>query len=618
MIRRILGFINEKILFFLFLGDLGLIIFSLGLSFYLRFEGNLPVSYLKDFIIIMPLFVTVKIIFNYLNGLYKFIWSYVGLPEVLKILKSSAYSFLVITIIIFFFKGIGLFGRFPRSILFIDFFICFIFVSGLRLLKRIYISFIEKSFYVKERSLVVGAGNAGSQLLRSIKTMENANYTVLGFIDDDKAKKGSTIGDVEVLGCRSDIPRLVKALDIKTVFIAIPSAHGDVIKETVQFIRNAGVTSIKIIPSIAELIDGKVRLGDIRSISAADLLGRRIIKPDFANVAEKIKDKNVLVTGAAGSIGSEICRQIIKLSPRSLIALDQNETGIFNLLSRIKEENKEIVCRGVVGDVRDAYKINNVFDTFKPNLVFHAAAYKHVPLMEEFPEEAVKTNIFGTINLLEVSEKNKIERFVLISTDKAVSPNSVMGATKRIAEMAVCDFNKKHKGVFAAVRFGNVLESRGNAYEIFSRQIQERKEITITDPDMGRYIMTIAEAVSLVLQAASLHEGSLFVMDMGQEINMVDFAKDLIRLSGFEPDKDIPIVFTGKRPGEKTHEVPLRSIEKARATKYKDIFVVDLDETPGALNLGDSLNNLRQIAEKNPSREAFVKIFKDMIPDYKG
>ncbi len=595
--------------FLLVLIDIIVILVSLFIAFLLRFEGNIPL-HLGRFINIALIFILAKIIIFYYLGLYRISFRYVGLPEILNIARAHIFSLCVLGIIILIFRDTRFLYGFPRSIIFIDFFISFLTVSSLRLYKRTYYLMTRKMALGGERVLIVGAGDAGEQLLRNINETKNCRFMPVGFIDDNLAKKGLAIHGVKILGSRNEIPAIVKRFNTEVVIIAMPSASSGIIRETVDYVRKAGITKIKILPPLIELIDGRVGVKDIRDMDIVNLLGRPEIKIDTQLIASYLKDKVIMVTGAAGSIGAELCRQILRYAPKRLIALDQDETGIFNLDNKLKQHN--ITC--MVGNIQDIRKIEQLFRQFSPQIIFHAAAYKHVPLMEVYPEEAVKTNILGTRIVAEAALKYSAEKFVFISTDKAVVPTSVMGVTKRIAEIFIRQLNQNSKTRFLAVRFGNVLDSRGNMLEIFRQQIMERKEVTITDPEMERYLMTTTEAVLLVLEATASKESAIFALDMGKLVKVLDFAREVIRLYGYEPDKDIPIVFTGKRPGEKLYEELVSPQEHVLNTEHAKIFMVREEENNLRPTFIKRMEELIDLAQKGASRQEIISLARQLIP----
>ncbi|MGB9743319.1 MAG: polysaccharide biosynthesis protein [Minisyncoccales bacterium] len=569
--RRIL-----KLILFL-LTDTGLIISSVFLAFLLRFEGIIPERYWINIegIICFALLITLPVF--YFFRLYHFTWAYVSTAELMALSKATSLSFLLLTALYFVLREQPVFSGFPRSTLFLTYFFIFVLTGGLRFAKRLYLQFFRPSKTEKERTLIVGAGDAGEQILRSILSSRDSVYLPVGFVDDHPAKQGILIHNLEVLGRIKDIPAIVKKYQIETLIIALPSVRSYIIRQAVEMGRKAGLKKIKIIPSIHEIINGRVSFQQLREVNVGDLLGRDHLSLEEDLIAQFIEGKRILVTGAAGSIGSELCRQIAKFKPSLLILLDQDETGIFNLTEELEDIFPKIKKQSLVADIKDKDKIEQIFQEFKPEIVFHAAAYKHVPLMEENPDIAIKNNIFGAKTVVEAALNNEVEKFIFISTDKAINPTSVMGATKRVGEMICQAFNQQEKTKFISVRFGNVLDSRGNVIALFSEKIKKREPIEITHPEMKRYFMITSEACLLVLQAAVMGRGGeVFVLDMGNPIKIIDLAKEMIRLSGLEPDKDIPIVFTEPRPGEKLFEEILTAEEGTVATKHQKIFIAKL------------------------------------------
>ena len=423
------------------------------------------------------------------------------------------------------------------------------------------------------------------------------------------------IHGVKVMGKIDDIPRIIKEQRIESMIVALPSADSFVIRKAVEQARKAGIKNIKIVPTLTEIVDGKVSIADLKELKIEDLLGREPISFDFEAIRKFIQDKKILITGAAGSIGSELCRQIAKFKPGLLIALDQDETGIFNIAQEMKSQFPGLKFETIIGDILDKEKMEYVFEKFRPQIVFHAAAYKHVPLMEAHPDEAVKNNIFGTKTIAELAVKFGTEKFVFISTDKAVNPTSVMGATKRVGEMICQSLNKEGSCRFVAVRFGNVLDSRGSVIPVFKEQIKKGGPVRVTHPEMKRYFMMIQEACLLVMQAAEMGKGGeVFVLDMGKPIKIIDLARELIRLSGLEPDKDIPIVFSGPRPGEKFFEDILTAEEGTEATHRDRIFIAKLAEVDKE-KLESQLSRLKEVLHQR-NKEAIIKMLEEMVPSF--
>ena len=609
---------TNRILFFL-TADILLIVLSVFLAFLLRFEGEIPFWYWQEQILQNQVLLTLIFCLPifYFFRLYSFSWRYVSANELISLLKALILSFIFLSISLFVLKS---FKGFPRSTLFISYFLIFIFTGGLRLSKRIYLELFKSKRAEKEmeRTLIVGAGDAGEQILRSILASKKSSYLPIGFVDDNSAKQGITIHGLKVLGKIDDIPLVVQAQDVKkgTMIIALPSAGSQTIKKAVELGRKAGLKKIKIVPPIGEIINGEVSLRNIREIQVDDLLGREPIKLNTAVIETFIKGKNVLITGAAGSIGSELSRQTAKFKPSLILLLDQDETGIFNISKELKAKFSYLKIQSLICDIRDERKIGQIFENFKPKIVFHAAAYKHVPLMEKHPDEAVKNNILGTNIIAEASLKNGVEKFIFISTDKAVNPTSVMGATKRVGEMICQTLNQENLTRFISLRFGNVLDSRGSVIPIFREQIKKGGPVEITHPEMKRYFMTTSEACLLVMQAGAAGQGGeVFVLDMGKPIKILDLAKEMIRLYDFEPDKDIPIVFTGPRPGEKFFEEVLTAEEGTIATQHQKIFRAKLSLIEKR-KIDESLEELREAVKKPESKE-IIDILKILIPSFK-
>ncbi len=609
---------KTRLLFFL-LADIFFIIISIWLAFLLRFDGRIPNQYFAGTIqgmVILTLIFCVPIF--YFFKLYSFSWSYVSIQELISLLKASILSFLFSGVSILILRDSTWFSGFPRSILFISYFLIFLFCGGIRFSKRIYLEVFGGGIKAeKERTLIVGAGDAGEQILRSILVSKNSFYLPVGFVDDNPTKQGERIHGLKVLGEINDIPQIVERYQIEEMIIALPSAGSKAIKRAVEMGRKAGLRKIKVVPSITEIINGEVSLGNLREVQVEDLLGREPVSLDTKSIENFIQNKTVLITGAAGSIGSELCRQIAKFNPSLLLMLDQDETGIFNISRELEDKFPRLKTSSIIADIQDEEKISQIFSKFHPKIIFHAAAYKHVPLMEVHPDEAVKNNIFGTKIVAEMAIKYRAEKFVFISTDKAVNPTSVMGATKRVGEMICQVLNKKNVTKFVSVRFGNVLDSRGSVIPIFREQIKKGGPVEVTHPEMKRYFMITPEACLLVMQAGAMGQGGeVFVLDMGEPIKILDLAKEMIRLSGFEPDKDIPIVFTQPRPGEKFFEEILTAEEGTIATKHQQIFMAKLSEIDEE-KLTQGLKRLREAVIKKPNREEIINILKQIVPSYK-
>lgn len=465
------------------------------------------------------------------------------------------------------------------------------------------------------RVLIIGAGCAGEMVVKELEKNPQLNKKAVAIIDDDITRIGDQVSGVDIVGTRNSILKIVKLYKIDEIIFSIANISKKGKKEIIDICKNTNC-KIKTIPGIYEIIDGKVDIKQVRDVEIEDLLGREPIEVDFNLMGSYIQDSTILVTGAGGSIGSELCRQIANIRPKKLIMLDNYENNLYSIQQElIRKYGDSIKMIAVVASIREQKRIEKIFDKYRPEVVFHAAAHKHVPLMENSPGEAIKNNIFGTLNVAMLSSKYNVKRFLLISTDKAVNPTNVMGATKRAAEMIIQSLNEESKTEFVAVRFGNVLGSNGSVIPLFKKQIEEGGPVTVTHPKIIRYFMTIEEAVGLVIQAGGMAKGGeVFVLDMGEPVKILDLAKNLIRLSGFEPDVDIKIVFTGLRPGEKLYEELLMSEEGLLDTKHKKIFIgrpIDFDKN----DLQKYLIELRNIVLEEED-ELMEQAMKNLVPTF--
>lgn len=599
------------------LTDAAIIALSLWLAFLLRFDGVIPPRYLSMLRLLIPLAVGVKLPVFSVFRIYRFSWAYMGLEELFVVFLSCIVSSLALAALLFVLHNWPPLAGFPRSTLAIDFAFTLIGMGGTRLSRRTLRHLQSARNAVssgKRKVLIVGAGEAGEQLVHNLKRDVKADLWPVGFIDDDPRKQGLLIHGVPVLGPRDRLPEIMRLRGIDSVIIAMPSAPPRVIRETVELARKGGAKEIKIIPFLSELYTGEVKVSDARDIRPEDVLPREPVSIDFRSIEQFLKGKKVLVTGAAGSIGSELCRQILRFSPAQLLALDFDETGLFHLEMELSRLFPDGNVKTLVASVRDKQRISSIFRRERPQVVFHAAAYKHVPIMEAHPEEAVKTNVFGTSIVAEEACNNGAEVFVLISTDKAVNPISVMGMSKRVAEMITLALGEETSTRCMVVRFGNVIGSRGSVIPIFLEQIRRGGPVTVTHPEMERYFMTTSEAVLLVLQAAAMGKGGeVFVLDMGKPVKILDIAKELIRFHGLEPDKDIPIVFTGIRPGEKLREEILTAEEGTEVTKHKQIYVAKMSKRLSSEALQRKLVDLAELIEKRPEGDEIRKMLAEII-----
>ena len=502
--------------------------------------------------------------------LYNSLWQYASVDELMHIVLAGA----LVSLIKFVFNQIKGINLFPVSYPLISGILLIAFIGVSRIGYRIIRSKIRaESPSAQARTLLIGGGNAGATVLREFQTSVRSTNHVVCVVDDDFSKRGSYLRGVKIVGNRNDIPAIVEKYRIEEIVLAIPTASSKDRRNILEICQKTNC-KLKTLPGIFQLANGEVSLEKMRDVDVLDLLGRDSVNVDLTGISAYIKGKTVLVTGGGGSIGSELCRQIAKYDPARLIIFDIYENNAYDIQQELLRGHPDLNLTTLIGSVRDRDRVEMVFSQYHPDLVFHAAAHKHVPLMENSPNEAVKNNVFGTLNVAEMADRFHAEKFVLISTDKAVNPTNIMGATKRICEMIVQTMSKKSETVFVAVRFGNVLGSNGSVIPLFKKQIAEGGPVTVTHKDIIRFFMTIPEAVSLVLQAGALaKEGEIFVLDMGEPVRIDDLARNMIRLSGFEPDVDIEIKYTGLRPGEKLYEEMLMKEEGLRTTENELIHI---------------------------------------------
>ncbi|MDD5226217.1 MAG: nucleoside-diphosphate sugar epimerase/dehydratase [Candidatus Omnitrophica bacterium] len=547
-----------------------LIALAYTLAFLIRFDGSLPPEFMPVFFQALPLVVVTKLASLYFFDLFRGLWRYVGIADILQILKAS-----VVATILFILANVFIRGGacFPRSIYLIDFMLFFSLVVGIRLSTRL----IKERYRGTElprndaKILIVGAGETGVLILKQYLANPRAGK-VVGFIDDDVKKHHESILGIKILGGSPDIARIVQKYEVGEILLAMPSAKGEQIRSVLSCCEATGA-KIKTVPALEKIIDGTLEIKP-RQVKLDDLLGREPVTIDKAHVADYIKNKRVLVTGAGGSIGSELCRQILLYNPQKIILLDHNENDVYFLEIELRAKFPDADFTTVIGDIQDVGLLRHLFRTCKPEVVFHAAAHKHVPLMEQNPIAAVKNNVIGTRNLLYAATHYGAERFVLISTDKAVHPTSIMGATKRMAEMILQSKAGRTRTRCMAVRFGNVIGSAGSVVPLFKKQIENGGPVTVTHPEVTRYFMSIPEAAAIVLQAGAIGKGGeIFILDMGEPIKIADLAKNLITLSGLVPGKDIAIQFTGLRAGEKLYEELLHDTEHDTVTRHNKIYV---------------------------------------------
>mgnify|MGYP000445220279 CR=1 FL=1 len=595
--------------------DLILINLSLIASYLLRFDfsyQSIPESFSQHVLKLAIIATCVKIVVFILFKLYNSLWKYAGIYEMGLIGAASFISNSVMISYVFLSKT-----PVPRSIFLICMLTDVFLIAGIRFAYRMFRRIIKGEVVRMKNSkrvLIFGGGDAGAIIVKEMKMHPELKSTPAAIIDDNMFKQGKKINGVPIVGQRKDLVKVVEKKQIDEIIIATPSASN---KEINEIFAECSKTQckVKILPSVSQLIDESVVMQKVRDVNIEDLLGREPVNLDVNEVSSYVKGQVVLITGGGGSIGSELCRQIAEFEPKKLIILDTYENNAYDIQNELLYNKPELELYTVIANIREKQRLDNIFKKYKPNVVFHAAAHKHVPLMEANPTEAIKNNVFGTLNVAECSDKYGVNKFVLISTDKAVNPTNIMGATKRIAEMVIQAINRNSKTEFVAVRFGNVLGSNGSVIPLFKRQIEQGGPVTVTHPDVTRFFMTIPEAVQLVIQAGAMAKGGeIFVLDMGQPVKISDLAKNLIKLSGFEPDVDINIEYTGLRPGEKLYEELLLKEEGLESTKNNKIYIAKPIHTDLAL-LRRELDCLKEII-MNDSGEVsdYIKL---IVPTYK-
>ncbi len=547
---------------------------SLILAYGLRFDFSIPRNYFPIISYLILLAIPIKLLVFWRFGCFRGWWRYVSMPDLIQIAKSNLTASLIligVSAVLFRMENI------PRSVLILDGIFCFLMICGVRFVTR---AVREQYFPLRKGTelrqtnvLLVGAGDAGQMIAREIRQNPAIDFNLVGFVDDDRHKKKAVFQGYKVLGGQDQLSDLVVKYQVDEIIIAIPSATGKQIRSIVEKCQNTCV-KVKILPGVGDLIGGKVSVQQVRDVDLNDLLGREPISLDEVQIRSYLHGKRVLVTGAGGSIGSELCRQIAGYEPERLILFENAETPLFAIEQELVNRFPNVSITPIIGDIRNPARVNGIFDEQMPQVVFHAAAYKHVPMMERNPAESVNNNVRGSRILADAADHFKVEKFVMVSTDKAVRPTNIMGTTKRVAELYVQALNKKSKTSFVTTRFGNVLGSNGSVIPTFKEQIKKGGPLTVTHPEVTRFFMTIPEAVQLVLQAGSMGQGGeIYLFDMGNPVKIKHLAEELIRLSGYKPYEDIDIVFTGLRPGEKLYEELLLDGEGTLPTEHQKICV---------------------------------------------
>lgn len=600
---------------FVLIGDIALIIVSVLGSFALRLNVSQLPFYFPAALTMCAVALVVKLPVYYFFGLYRRLWIYASTNE-LRLITAAVTTASVLTLgVMLLLINFNLIQPgMPRSALGIDWLLSLVLIGGSRFALRILAEQSNIPRNARRESkhvIIIGAGDAGALVARELQKSSQLNLSPIGFLDDDPAKQNHQIYGVPVIGKVDKLTTILENQEVDEVIIAIPSAPGRIVRMVNDACRQKGISS-RTMPGMYELIGGKVNVSRLREVDITDLLRREPVRVNDEKVGHAIEGKRVLVTGAGGSIGSELSRQISRRNPTELILLGHGENSIFEILLELQSNYPSLKLIPVIADIRNVPRLDSVFKTHQPQIVFHAAAHKHVSLMEVNPVEAITNNVIGTRNLVQAAIEHNVERLILISTDKAVRPSSIYGATKRFAEMIVLDAARKHNRAFTVVRFGNVLGSRGSIIPIFKNQIANGGPITITHPDMVRFFMTIPEAVYLVLQASSMQNGGeVFVLNMGQPVRIIDLAEDLIKLSGLEPNKDIEITFTGIRPGEKLAEELWDEGTPLIQTAHPDIFRLDQDASFLIPNLPQAIEQLTALGT---DRSSLNKIVDELIP----
>jgi len=606
---------------YLFLGDIFLTLISVLASYLVRLEviAIFP-TYQYSLFWMLGMALLIKPLVYYYFGIYRHVWRYASTRELVLIFSAVTTASMVLSAVMIGLRAVNTFYGFPRSVLVIDWLFSMGLIGGVRFIFRI---FAETTTSSKNESLissfrrkwvlVIGAGDAGAMVVKEMLKNPQLNMRPIGFLDDDPSKQESKIHGVSVLAPLDEIDYVLTKYHVDEVIVAIPSASGKVVRKVTEVCRQRNI-AFRTMPGIYELLGGAVSVNRLREVDIFDLLRREPVTIETEALSDVLTDRVVMVTGAGGSIGQELCRQIAQVNPLRLLILGHGENSIFSALIDLKESFSGLEIIPLIADVRDLPRLQVIFKRWKPEVVFHAAAHKHVPLMESNIEEAVTNNVVGTQNIVNCALEYGVQRLVMISTDKAIRPINVMGATKRIAEMLVLDAAHQNGRAFTVVRFGNVLGSRGSVVPRFKRQIAAGGPVTITHPDMKRYFMTIPEAVHLVLQASAMSTGGeSYILDMGQPVRIVDLAEDLIRLSGLEPGRDIEIVFTGIRPGEKLSEDLWDTGFAYSPTNHPDIRRVDSEEVLSAEKLNTVVKQLVQFAREGQP-EAILALLSKVIP----
>lgn len=596
--------------YFLFL-DMLLIVASYFFAYNLRFELNVPTQEYMTFLYCVGIVVLLRIITFYAFGIYKNLWQYTGLRDLLMLISATTVSSVLITVVLFFINK----ADHSRSILLIDWLLCIALIGGSRLALRLFSENANMARKARENILIIGTGEVGEMVLRMLEINGHDDYKVVGFIDNDPSMAGMMIHGVKVIGEYEDIPELASVLKVDEVLIAVPELSAEDMRAILKSCKEAGVRH-RIVPAVKDLLNGSVHLSKFRNVEISDLFGRQPVKLDISAIQGFLKGRRVLVTGAGGSIGSELCRQIAGYAPACLVLVDKNENYLHEIRCELDSQYESVTNCPHLCNITNYKKLFSIFEKYQPEIVFHAAAHKHVPLSEENPEEAIWNNVFGTKFLASIASQKGVREFVMVSTDKAVNPTSIMGVTKRIAEKYIQSLAKESRTKFVIVRFGNVLNSNGSVIPIFMKQIEKGGPLTITHPQVERFFMSISEAVQLILQAVTMGKsGEIFILEMGKSFKIMDIAIELISQAGFKPYDDIPIKITGLRPGEKLFEELVGKYEESIPTLHQNIKILKSNHNESLAQLEKKLEYLISY-EYNSEFEQLTQILCSLVPEY--
>lgn len=587
-----------------------LIVLANYLAFWLRFDGAIPDWAMQLFVQMLPLLMMIRMLIFIPFRVFEGIWQYTSIWDLKNIVVSSILGMAVFYVTVRW--GAGL-ESYPRSIYMLDPILLIGLLGGARLSRRVYRGFVQHDRGT--RVVIYGAGDAGEQLVRALKYNPTKGYKPVGFIDDDSRKAGLRIHGIRVLGGRQDLHRIMSQAAPHVVLLAVPSANSSTMRDLVKLLEPYN-TRIQTVPNLHSILENQTEIANIRNLTVEDLLERAPVGLDVTPLRQLIQGKVIMVTGAGGSIGSELCRQIAAFEPSNLVLFERYENSLYAIQNDLLDRKQGILLSPVVGDVKDLILVESVLKEFSPTIIFHAAAHKHVPLMELNPSEAVKNNVGGTRTLVQAANRYAVEKVIMISTDKAVNPTSIMGATKRVAELIVQSMGSHSRTSFAIVRFGNVLGSNGSVVPRFLDQIKAGGPVTVTHPDMRRFFMLIPEAVQLVLHAAALGKsGAIYVLEMGEQIKVADLARNLIRLSGLIPDSDIPIAFVGLRPGEKLYEELVGSDETSECSPMGNILQVNSHRHVNHQELGRLVDALECHADLQENTRV-IDLLRELIPSF--